>query len=47
MNEENRLLDVISQQSNEIDKLEKHINSLYVWIGIVAVASVITTLIIA
>jgi hypothetical protein len=45
MNEENRLLDVISEQSNQIDMLEKHIQKLYIWIGLVSLASVVLTLI--
>lgn len=43
MNEENRLLDVISQQSQHIDLLEKQIQKLYVWIGVVSLASVLLT----
>lgn len=41
MNEENRLMDIIHKQSQEIAKLEKEKRDLYIWIGVVALASTV------
>lgn len=44
MNDDKRLLDVISEQSRQIDLLEKHIQKLYIWIGVVALSAVLLTI---
>lgn len=41
MNEEKGLMDIIHKQSQEIEKLEKEKRDLYIWIGVVSLASTI------
>jgi hypothetical protein len=47
MKSEEQFMDFIKTQSDQIDLLEKENRSLRIWIGVVALASVILTLLVA